>query len=723
MAHAIVTLISVFVSFFRLRHPSSAVFNEEYIGKCISHYINGTYFYDIHPPLGKLLLAYLASSVGFDGQQSAFPEIGNDYPNSVPYVSLRAMSATLNVLSTALIYGIMRSSGYSALACILPAMLYTFDNSFVAQNRLISLESSVIFFILSSIFCYIQFRRRRDRPFSITWWFWLLLTGVAMSSAASIKFIGVFVIIIIDICTTLDLWQLLHYSQGLSMTQITKQLLARIFGLIIVPTALFLFWFYLHFKLLPLSGPGDEQMTVQFQETLQGSPLVFNSIPIRYYDAVSFRFKKNGHFLHSDELSYPRTYEDGRVSSAGFLVDMIKERNEETYWRIMPTTKKNRRKKKNPYIVKSGDVIRLQHLATRRYLLAHDVASPLHATNMELTTVAPNERPQDTLFRISTGLGNVWMTQLQDVQVINVANNVALSSSTDLLPEWGLYRDEVSGNKLLNVSANIFVAHDVYGKDAYKINMKKGIKVKKLSFWKKYKELQLKMLKQRMESHPDESRPSVWPLAMVGTVYWGNDESRSQIYMTGNVAGWWLSTASILLVSMIFVILAITGKRDIYWMNKHIRRRFTRSGGFFISLWAIQYIPFYFANSASLLQDYLPAVTCGYLAVGALYQYMFIDGLDFPVVMMAAATANDDSDTLFTSNNTTIKTRKMQYSYYNGSMAVPSLKSYTVAMTVILTQLVTFVAMAPLTYGYPGLTTDQVVQRKLFSGWNLLYQN
>ena len=44
-------------------------------------------------------------------------------------------------------------------------------------------------------------------------------------------------------------------------------------GLVIVPSAIYVFWFYIHFAILNQSGPGDLFMSPQFQATLENSPV------------------------------------------------------------------------------------------------------------------------------------------------------------------------------------------------------------------------------------------------------------------------------------------------------------------------------------------------------------------------------------------------------------------------------------------------------------------
>lgn len=47
------------------------------------------------------------------------------------------------------------------------------------------------------------------RPFSAPWWLWLALTGVNLAGAIGVKFVGLFVIILVGVNTARDLWKLL----------------------------------------------------------------------------------------------------------------------------------------------------------------------------------------------------------------------------------------------------------------------------------------------------------------------------------------------------------------------------------------------------------------------------------------------------------------------------------------------------------------------------------
>ena len=101
-------------------------FDEVHFGKFASHYILGEYYFDVHPPLAKLLFGLAGWFVGFDGQFS-FEAIGDSYTAAhVPYVGMRALPAILGSLTIPVVYAIMKESGYSTVIAAFSASIILF---------------------------------------------------------------------------------------------------------------------------------------------------------------------------------------------------------------------------------------------------------------------------------------------------------------------------------------------------------------------------------------------------------------------------------------------------------------------------------------------------------------------------------------------------------------------------------------------------------------------
>ena len=72
------------------------------------------------------MFAAMGYLIGYNGHYD-FGEIGGSYiEHKVPYVGLRALPASLNVCNVALMYAIMKQSGYCTLACVVSSCMYIF---------------------------------------------------------------------------------------------------------------------------------------------------------------------------------------------------------------------------------------------------------------------------------------------------------------------------------------------------------------------------------------------------------------------------------------------------------------------------------------------------------------------------------------------------------------------------------------------------------------------
>lgn len=107
----------------------SGSFDEVHFGKFASHYIKREYYFDVHPPLAKLLYGLAGWFVGFDGEFK-FETIGDSYTeNHVPYVGMRSLPAMLGSMTVPIVYAIMKESGYSTIIAAFSACLILFGAS------------------------------------------------------------------------------------------------------------------------------------------------------------------------------------------------------------------------------------------------------------------------------------------------------------------------------------------------------------------------------------------------------------------------------------------------------------------------------------------------------------------------------------------------------------------------------------------------------------------
>jgi dolichyl-phosphate-mannose-protein mannosyltransferase len=510
------------------------------------------------------LFALAGWLVGYNGE-FLFDNIGDSYiTNRVPYVAYRSMPALMGALTVPTVFMIMWESGYSVPACVCAAGLVLFDNAHIGQTRLILLDATLIFSMALSVLCYVKFYKRRHEPFSRKWWKWLLLTGVSLSCVISTKYVGVFTFFSIGVPVAIDLWSLLDINRrqgALSLQEFGKHFAARLTGLIIIPFILYLFWFQVHFTILTRSGPGDDFMSPEFQETLSDNIMTRQSVGIEYMDLISIRHKETKVYLHSHPDRYPLRYDDGRISSQGQQVTGYPHNDTNNHWQILP------HKQLTPGVaakVKNGDVVRLRHIVTDTILLTHDVASPYYPTNQEFTTVsredANGDRYNDTLFeiRIENGkAGQEFKTMSSHFKLIHFPSKVAMWTHTTPLPEWAYKQAEINGNKNVQQSSNVWYVEEIpsLAPDSERLKYEPR-KIKYVPFMKKYLELQRAMFYHNnalTSSHPYSSFPISWPFLLRGVSFWTDNETKSQIYFLGNPLSWWISS------SLLAVFLGIIG--------------------------------------------------------------------------------------------------------------------------------------------------------------------
>ena len=58
LALGVICVLTFVTRLYKIEEPDHVCWDETHFGKFANHYINGTFFFDVHPPLGKMLLAF-----------------------------------------------------------------------------------------------------------------------------------------------------------------------------------------------------------------------------------------------------------------------------------------------------------------------------------------------------------------------------------------------------------------------------------------------------------------------------------------------------------------------------------------------------------------------------------------------------------------------------------------------------------------------------------------
>ena len=233
-------VLALSLRLFKLNHPDSVVFDEVHFGGFATRYLLRQYYFDVHPPLGKMLIAGIAWLGGFNGDFE-FAKIGDSYAAThVPYLWMRSVMATLGslsiVLATATLIELQIPSFYVWMA----GLMMTIDTALITQTRFILLDALLMFGVMASVYTWTKFRGLRHRAFSLDWWTWLSLCGASLGLTLGTKMVGLFTVALIGIATLVDLWELGDKKRGMKERVFWKHFAARFACLAMIPLTIYI---------------------------------------------------------------------------------------------------------------------------------------------------------------------------------------------------------------------------------------------------------------------------------------------------------------------------------------------------------------------------------------------------------------------------------------------------------------------------------------------------
>jgi dolichyl-phosphate-mannose-protein mannosyltransferase len=259
-----------------ITHPRAIVFDEVYFRETALRYLEGSYFFDLHPPLGKLLLAGWAKLFGVSATAAS----------TDPAVVLRILPALAGTALVAVFYLLLRELSASRRVAAFGAALLALDNAIMVESRLILIDSMLLLFGLGALTLYLASRRRSGRAH------WILLASSALLAgmAASTKWTGL---------AALGVIGLVWFARTLRDRISWRRALPQAGVLLIIPALVYVSVFALHFRLLPHSGPGDAFMSQRFSSTLIGNAHYDPAVQMSFAD----KFVELNKAIRSYELS------------------------------------------------------------------------------------------------------------------------------------------------------------------------------------------------------------------------------------------------------------------------------------------------------------------------------------------------------------------------------------------------------------------------------------
>ncbi|XP_025912931.1 protein O-mannosyl-transferase 2 isoform X4 [Apteryx rowi] len=114
-----------------------------------SYYINRTFFFDVHPPLGKMLIGLAGYLSGYDGT-FPFQKPGDRYEQH-NYMGMRGFCAFLGSCLVPFAYLTVLELSKSLPAALLTAFILIFDTGCITLSQYILLDPILMFFLMGAV--------------------------------------------------------------------------------------------------------------------------------------------------------------------------------------------------------------------------------------------------------------------------------------------------------------------------------------------------------------------------------------------------------------------------------------------------------------------------------------------------------------------------------------------------------------------------------------------
>ncbi|WFD20093.1 dolichyl-phosphate-mannose--protein mannosyltransferase [Malassezia caprae] len=647
----VVTLLAALVRFYHIERPSSVVFDEVHFGGFAAKYLQRKFFMDVHPPLAKLMITLAAWLHGFHGNFD-FGEIGTEYlttegKEAVPYVAMRAVGAWFGTLTVPLAYLTLRGLRMRPASALLSSLLVLFDNALTTQSRLILLDAPLVFFVAAALCAWVYFAQLDQRaPFSRAWWVLLGLTGLSLGLVLSCKWVGLFTVASVGVAVVVQLWYHLG-NLRVPLPTLARHFGARAVCLIVLPLAVYMSIFAVHFAILVRAGSGDSFMGWPFRHTLRGNGMADQFVDVALGATVRVQhYHTLGGYLHSHDHRYETGSQQQQVTLYPF-------RDENNEWILLraPISEEEKfevgpdghaitpddevtRFFQNLTYVKHGDTVRLLHKTTQVRLHSHgDHRPPVSEADYQ-HEVTGYGFPQS---KFGGDVNDNWILEIHEQQygvrardkkrlltlrtifrLKHAIQQCYLFSHTVSLPDWGFGQQEVTCNSSPTLPNSLWYietnAHPLLTERAHKVNYVLP------GFFAKFLELHKAMWtvnRGLTAHHAYESRPQTWPILRRGINFW--TKHHRQIYLIGNPAVWWSATVAVLLYALARAVLMLRAQRGYSDFTHSTVVQYDRACGFLAAAYALHFLPFFLMKRQLFLHHYLPALYISVLLLGVVF--------------------------------------------------------------------------------------------------------
>lgn len=246
----VLTVAALLTRLWQLGWPHSLVFDEVYFREFPSFYLNGEYYFDVHPPFIKLVFAGIASLFHLTPDQTAAGDPGT--------LILRTLPALAGVALVPFVYVILRQLRLNRYIATLGAMLVLLDNALLVESRFVLMDSLLLLTGFGAFSAYLAMRR----AVGLKRWVWLTVTAVLLGMVVSTKWSGLAMVGFVGMIWLID---------GIRRRTKWYRMATELLAVVLVMGVIYTGSFFVHFALLNKSGEGDAFMSERFQSTLVDS--------------------------------------------------------------------------------------------------------------------------------------------------------------------------------------------------------------------------------------------------------------------------------------------------------------------------------------------------------------------------------------------------------------------------------------------------------------------
>ncbi|XP_071550541.1 protein O-mannosyl-transferase 2-like [Panulirus ornatus] len=637
-ALATLTLLALATRQAFLSQPSGTLWDEVHFGTFANHYINRTFYHDVHPPLGKMAIAGVAYLAGYNGTFDF--QMGKLYTHDVNYTAIRSMMAVVGSSLVPLAFLLVWELSNSLSAAVLASICILCDTFLHRLNTLIVLDPLLLASIMAAIYGTIKFHNQRHRTIKkVDLDAGAVLDGFDPSQEPLLVRNVTYVY-----CKIKFRLALLYEGKFMIVCgeqwQVLPHTVARGAVLILLPVAVYLSSFVIHFWILTkwsVNGGG-------FYHTK-----FFAAFDNTEYDSVSFpeyiHFGANITIQSSRPLcGFLESWYDLFPSEWTAPCQQVTTATLRDNATVMWTIKKvdldagavldGFDPSQEPLLVRNGDYVMLTHSETGRSLRSHGHRAPITKRHFQVCGYGDDGTggPFETWQLIIAGVevGEPLAIINQDFMLKHHKMNCFLKANekVQLPKEWAF-----NGAKEVTCTKN----RDQPGTE-WHVNwnnspkLKKRVSVRKrtVGLWGKIVQQHLNMfignsILINMEEEERSARPWMWPtlwqVQVMGS-YVVNKTSGEEMYSVGmtNPFLTYLNLLCLLAVPLLTVCHTYFNVRCSNQSSQDIdsRRRTLVTCWWLLLLWATHYVPFFFMSRVLYYHHYCPSYIFSCMITGVL---------------------------------------------------------------------------------------------------------